>query len=308
MFQRYLAMNYDQQRSEAYFLMGEMYYELDYLDDALRVLKRCIEDYPRSRFIPWTRLLLSKVYRERKEWDDAIAMLNKNLSGEFTPNSNIFRDSEFALGNLYFHRGNYEQASMALEYAIEQHPNAPQAAEANYLISRSYIEQATASDKLAAAALLARVKAAEDERAKAARMSALEHYRMCEAELRQRQDSISLTDSEALMLRNALFGIGAESMNVKRYEDAIAAYELAAAEYQETPGALFALSQAALAYQALGDDATALSVINRAKILYEILKRANAFATESKYTPEQWQLILESFETMAKRKGQNPAL
>ncbi|MDR3111082.1 MAG: tetratricopeptide repeat protein [Planctomycetaceae bacterium] len=308
MFQRYLAMNFDQRRSEAYFLMGEMYYELDYLDDALRVLKRCIEDYPRSRYVPWSRLLLSKVYREKKEWDDAIAMLNQNLSGEFTPNSNIFRDSEFALGNLYFHRGNYEQAAMALEYATQQHPNAPQSAEANYLISRSYIELAVAADKLAAAAQLARVKAVEAERAMAARMSALEHYRQCEANLRQRQDSISLTDSEALMLRNAIFGIGAESMNVKRYEDAITAYELAAAEYQETPGALFALSQAALSYQALGDDAAALSVINRAKILYEILKKTNAFANESKFTPEQWQQILESFETMAKRRNSNPTL
>jgi TolA-binding protein len=204
MFQRYLGMNFDQRRSEAYFLMGEMYYELDYLDDALRVTKRCIEDYPRSRYVPWARLLLSKVYREKKEWNDAIAMLNQNLSGEFTPNSNIFRDSEFALGNLHFFRGNYEQATMALEYATQQHPNAPQAAEANYLISRSYIELANASEKVAAAAQLARVKAAETERAIAARMAALEHYRRCESDLRLRQDSISLTDSEALMLRNAL--------------------------------------------------------------------------------------------------------
>ncbi|HBT77222.1 MAG TPA: hypothetical protein DEB39_09940 [Planctomycetaceae bacterium] len=329
MYEAYMKVS-DRMRAEALYKIGDMYFELDFLDETIATLKKCVSEFPRSTFVPRARLILSKAYREKKEWEEGVRMLQLNLSGEYAPTSAIFRDTQYALGALHFDSGDYDQAIVDLEDAISFHPEAPQAAESHYDIARAYLGKAQLSLRSMRETPLERTKERLDADVRLARSRALDHYRQCEAILRSRQDTMNLGPSEQLMLRNAMFGIGTEAMSLQRYDEAIFAYDLAATQYQNSPDALYALVQIANAYRALageaeeragnfraaGDDAAAkaetdemrrctteaVTVVNRAKILHESLKKTDAFPPGSRLSPFEWEELLRFQERLAKRE------
>lgn len=300
----FLRLNTDapHRQARALYAIGGMLFELDHTDRAIEVLKRCIEDYPRSTLIPEVRLLLSKSYLEEKSWDDASRILELNLNGEFSPKSAVYRDSWFALGNIYYMQGDYDRAIHTLEDAVQLHPDAIQGADARYEIARAYLARAEKSERSGKESPLNRVKERFSMESLHSREKALENYRECERLLRQRQDGIDLAESDALMLRNVLFGIGAEAMNLRRFQEAIEAYNIAATEYQESPDALFALMQIAIAYRALGNDAEAFGVVGRARILFERLQKAKAFEKGQRFSPLEWSELLDFHEKMSQRR------
>lgn len=329
MYLRYLQVEPERNHVEAYYLTGEMYFELDHLDEAIQSLRHCIDEFPKSAYIPWARILLAKAYREKGEWDEATRQLRINLNGAYGPKSTIYRDSLFALGNLYYEHGQVEQAIISLEDALFSHPRSAQAAQAHYRIAQSYLYRASESETAENEATLDRDKEYYRDAVRGDREKALEHYRQCEVLLRQRRDAVEPGAAEQLMMRNVMFGIGSQAMKLGRYEEAVEGFDRAVVQYQNTPDALHAMVQITMAHRALATQAEkqaesleqrgeteaaaerrleatrqiseAVARVNRAKILYENLKAAKAFVPGTRFTPSEWEDVLRFQERMARK-------
>src|SRR5262249_37944508 len=80
---------------------GQALLALGRFDDALAVLKECIEYFPEDASSYRARWLAAKAYVEKGDAAAAEKLLRENLNGEhLTPASKEWRDSLFTLGRL----------------------------------------------------------------------------------------------------------------------------------------------------------------------------------------------------------------
>ncbi|MDR2641462.1 MAG: tetratricopeptide repeat protein [Planctomycetaceae bacterium] len=266
----YLQVNKLDRQAEALLYVGEMYINLGMIDEAISNLESAIAAYPRDALLSRIRLTLSRAYNEKREFEKAKQLLISNLiEGKYDPSSIVYSDSVYLLAKLSYERGNTNDAIVYLEDALKIHPNAPQAAEAHYFVSRSYLTRAeTTLGMMKDAAQINEVRDQIRASVAADRGLALEHIQTAERLLMQRRDTRELSESESIMLRNTMFGAGKIMMLLEQYEKAIATFNMVATRYQE-PASLDALLQIALAYRLLNkkDDATA--ALNRAEMLLQ---------------------------------------
>ncbi|MDR2345267.1 MAG: tetratricopeptide repeat protein [Planctomycetaceae bacterium] len=266
----YLRVNKVDRQPESLLYIGEMYLNLAMIDNAIANLEDAIAQYPRDALISRIKLTLSYAYIEKRETDKAKQLLISNLiAGSYDPSSLVYSDSVYLLAKLSYEQGNTADAIVYLEDALKTHPNAPQAAEAHYFVSRSYL--ARAESTLAMIKDSAQVKEVLDQIQDSVlndRILALEHIQTAERLLTRRRDTKDLSESESIMLRNTMFGAGKIMILLKQYEKAIATFNMVATRYQE-PASLDALLQIAIAYRLLKRTNDAVAALNSAEMLLQ---------------------------------------
>ncbi|MDR1485853.1 MAG: tetratricopeptide repeat protein [Planctomycetaceae bacterium] len=275
----YLRVNKVDRQAEALLYVGEMYINLGMIDDAITNLESAIVSYPRDALISRIRLTLSHAYNEKREFEKAKQLLISNLiEGSYDPSSIVYSDSVYLLAKLSYEQGNTGDAIVYLEDALKIHPNAPQAAEAHYFVSRSYLTRAeTTLGMMKDAAQINEVRNQIQNSVLNDRVSALEHIQMAERLLLQRRDTRELAESELIMLRNTMFGAGKIMMLLEQYEKAVAAFNMVATRYQE-PASLDALLQIAIAYRQLNRKDDAVAALNRAEMLLQQFEESDTIA------------------------------
>lgn len=267
LYRKFLQVNWKDNQPEALYYMGEMFIQLDALDQAVEYLERILQEFPNHQLTPRTRLALSRAYYEQKEWDKAKQLLQRNLVDQYAPSSTIYRDSIYALARLSFERGELSEAIPLLEDAIKIHPDAIQAADAHYNLSRAFLKQADNALAEQNDSMLEDARRQIQAEIRSARQKALYHMQKAEEALVKRQNAVGLTESEQLMLRNCLFGAGNIMLQLGRYSEAIPVFNIAATRYLDRPESLDALLQLALAYRGLGRDRESLPILNRAEVV-----------------------------------------
>ncbi len=284
MYRRFLRSNVGDHRPETFLYLGEMYVHLDGIDEAADVLETALLDFPAHPLIPRVRYVLSRAYYEQKQWDKAGEMLQQNLIGEFAPTSAVFRDSLYALAQLNFERGQWEEAISGYESALQLHPNAIQAAEAHYCLAQSYLQRARQMIQDAAATPLEAVRKKVEADSLREQEKALAQFQKAEELLIKRQQALGLTEAEQLMLRNTLFGAGSILMQLKMYEQAIDTLNLSATRYQDRPEAMDALLNLAVAFRHLNNREEALAMLNRAEVVLRQLVKSGTIPAENSWT------------------------
>jgi len=264
------------------------------IDKAITGLERCIAEYPNHFMAPRARLNLSRVYTEKKEWDKAQQVLQQNLIGDFSAAAAIYRDSIYALGKLYFERGDLAGCIPYFEDALKIHPNAVQAADAYYCLARAFLRRSDDALAMLDTATLESTRRKVETDAQVDRTHALKQLLKTEEILVKRQEVVGLSEAELLMLRNTFFSIGSTQMKLKQYEQAILTYNLAATRYQDRPEALDALLQIAVAYRMLDRPQDAVPILNRAKILLDNMKKAGLVPEKN-----NWEELIETQRNLA---------
>jgi tetratricopeptide (TPR) repeat protein len=282
-YKHFLRITINEHRPEVYLYLGEMYLHIDALDDAVEVLEEALQYYPHHALVPRLRMILSRAYIEKKEWEKAQGILQLNLIDEYAPSSVVYRDSMFALGKLFFERGRFAEAIPYLEDAVKNYPNAVQTADSHYYLSQAYLQQAAKLSKSAEESLLEAVRRQLLENANIERGKALIHIQKTEELLVKRQEAMDLTESEQLMLRNVLFDAGLVLMDMKRYEQAISALSIVATRYQNKPESLDALIRMTTALRLLGKFEEAAATINQAEFVLNRLEKNNIIPQESNW-------------------------
>ena len=266
-YRNFARVNLTARRPELHLRLGEMYLHLDILDDAAYILEEAIRDYPAHYLIPQIRLVLSHVYSEQKEWGKAKALLQLNLIGSEAPSSGTYRDSMFALGKISFGQGEMDTAIAYLEDAIKVHPDAVQAADANYTLALAFMRQAEKYLRELTDNPPESVRRTIESVVRTNRQRALFYFEQTEAILSDRQRAMGLTEAERLMHRNAQFKICAVYMDMERYDLAAPRLNAVATMYQDRPEALEALTKLTHCLRMLGRDAEAQATLRQAEVL-----------------------------------------
>jgi len=272
-YRKFSLANLIARRPELHLRRGEMYLHLDFLDEAAYVLEEALQDFPRHFLVPQIRLVLSHVYQEQQDWDRARALLKLNLIGDATPASGPYRDSMYALGMLSYAQGDLDAAISFLEDAIRIHPNAIQAADANYKLARAYLGQAEEHLRDLAENPPEAVRRSIESVVRTNRHRALAYLEQTEAILSVRQQAIGLTAAERLMKRNAQFMICSVLLDMGLYEQVIPRLNAAAMLYQDRPEALDALVKLAFSQRMLGREAEAQTTLRRAEVILHQLEQ-----------------------------------
>ncbi|MDR0336675.1 MAG: tetratricopeptide repeat protein [Planctomycetaceae bacterium] len=282
-YKHFLRTTINEHRPEVYLNLGEMYLHIDVLDEVVDLLEDALRYYPQHALVPRIRIMLSRAYIEKKEWEKAQEILQQNLIDEYAPSSAIYRDSMFALGKLFFERGRFSEAVPYLEDAVRNYPNAIQTADSHYYLSRAYLHQASEFSRSAEESVLEAVRQQLLANADLEREKALVHIHKAEELLVKRQEVMDLTESEQLMLRNILFETGSVLMELKRYEQAISALSIVATRYQNRPESLDALIRMTLALRQIGKPEEASTTLNQAEFILNRLEKNGTIPPDSNW-------------------------
>ena len=277
-YRKFARANMRARRPEVHLRLGEMYLNLNVLDEAAYVLEEAIRDFPAHYMIPQVRLVLSHVYSEQREWDKAVALLQLNLIGDAPPTSGTYRDSMFALGQISFLRGDLDAAIPYLEDAIKIHPDAIQAADANYTLAKVHLEQAEKSLNELAENPPEAVRRAIESIVQTNRNRTLFYLDQTEAILADRQQAMGLIEAEKLMLRNVQFLTCRVLMDMEKYDLAIPRLNAMATMYQDRSEALEALVKLAFCQQMTGKGTEAQRTLRRADVILSQLEKTGTVA------------------------------
>ena len=272
-YKKYIRANLTGHRPEVHLRLGEMYLNLDFPEEAAHVLEEALHDYPTHNLVPQIRLVLSHVYCQRKEWDKAKALLRLNLISDATPASAPYRDSIYELGRISFEQGDLMSAIPYLEDAIKIHPEAIQAAEANYSLAQAYLNRG--DDQLGELVQNPpeSLRQSIQSIAQTDRQRALFYLEQTERLLTDRQRALGLTEAERLMLRNVHFMTCSTLIKMEKYEQVIPRLGTIATMYQDRSEALDALLSMAYAQRMVGKDTEAQTTLRQAEVILKQLEK-----------------------------------
>ena len=291
----YLKSQSQQRHPRALVNLGEALLALGRIDEALVAFNECIEFHPRHPASFRARLAASLAHHEKGDLDQAETLLEENLNGDFlTPDSNEWRDSLFALGQMMHLAGRHEEAAAQLEEAVARYPDSPQTIEAQYLIADSYRRLAKTVEEKLDEDLIEAARLAHSKKVSEFLLAALDRYRQAREALTERQKATELTSTEKSLLRNCDFAIGSILFDLKQYEEAVKAYGSVTSRYQNAPEVLEAYVQIARAYRLLNQPDDARRALQQARVVLDRMETPAEFELTTIYTADEWPNVLDS--------------
>lgn len=289
-------------------------------DTAIEALTTCIIEYPRDPLRYDARHLSALAYAEKGDFDSASRLLQDNLQdGELTPQSPAWRDSLLTLGELLYERGyrNHliaeqsareermrllrenqpilEEAIRRLDEAVERYWPIPRAEAAAYMSARASVMSSK----------WPRLRSQSDEILEAARRTlrrqadrklqiALDGFDRLHRHLIDREEEHRLRKTEQSILRNSLLAQADVLRDLRRLEDAAAAYRTVELRYMNEPPALEAMLGRASCARELGDNDQAERLIRKASVILQRIPREmdEQFAETTRYDRSGWEQLL----------------
>ncbi len=307
----------DPNRIEAIYKLAQSHQADSQFDQAIDLYQRLIDGMPKSReaysaLVPLARCLLAKgpKFVDRAEH----VLLSVVTDHEaIKPESREYHDALVELGQLYYHRGeegDFEKAIARLSEVVQRYGSAAgpgEVPELQFQLGDAYRKSVDQIEKKLAGSLPPSQRAAlVTERAK--RLDdAKQSFEAVIADL-EKQDARSLTDLQALYLRNSYFYRADCAYDLRQFEGPLGSIELynrALQHYEKHPSALIALMQIVNSYSELGQWDKARATNERAK---EVLKRIPDDVFNDPNLPmnrQHWQRWLDWSSQLA--SGESPA-
>lgn len=320
----YLQFEERPKRPRGLLALGQNYLNAGRWDEVIQPLERCLLEYPDHPTAYSVRLVMARALTEKQELDGATEALMKNLyDGNLRPDSQLWRDSLFELGNVIYRRGDqlllegtltsaddwtkrleklksshddFLAATSRLSEAVSRFEKDARSLEARYALGRAYRSAATfpkqmldsgqvTIDAVRRKLLLERRQLLE---------SSLASYRDLRAALGTAQDSSKANEGGQALLRNCFFGEADVLYDLEQYEEAIAAYRNVGNRFMNEPEALEALVQIAECFRALGQEDQARRSLNQAEqMLSRIPPESDArFTAVTRADRAKWQQLL----------------
>jgi len=265
--------------------LGECLLAMGRIDESLLVLQECIEFHRKDAASYSARLLAAYAYLEKGLPDKAEEMLLANLSGELAPTSVEWRDSLFALGEMYYQMGRDQDAIPRLEESIRRYPQDPRSVKSQYYLAEihsriawnrmisSYNRQDTPQNSATVRGALLR---------------SLEYYRQVQNTLDSQWGIEEPTEETRKILRNTYFGIGFACYHLGQFNDALAAYTTVTNRFQADPEVLDAYIKIARCRQAMGQPGDVRIALEQARIVLGRLPNETRFDQTTPFTRTEW--------------------
>ncbi|MGV3484041.1 MAG: hypothetical protein ACO1RT_06470 [Planctomycetaceae bacterium] len=322
----YLRYEDRRRQPRALLALGKARLAIGETEPALIPLETCIAEFPRDPLRYDARLYAAFAHAEAQRFTEAKALLDANLTdGGLTPESEIWRESLFTLGELLFRQGHEahllwdlappppdpaHQASMAnlrekqplldeailrLREAATRYWPDPRAKYAAYLQARAHkmaavwpLLQADSADTLDAAKRQLRQQADQHLTAALAGFVALRQ------DMATGEEEQPLSETQRAMLRNCYVAEADTLFDLKRYEEASDAFRAVSLRYMNEPPALEAmLGQSRCLHQLKRDREARLVIRQAAVVLSRIPPDADdEFLKTSRYDRKRWEELL----------------
>jgi tetratricopeptide (TPR) repeat protein len=299
-------------------------------DEALDMLGRCRQEYPKHPATYQGRLLSSLALMEKGKLPEAQELLVENLYGfSLAPQSAEWRDSLFTLGTmLYRHaldlesksrlsgvdrldaesrraglalleqsQAAFEDAIRTMTEAVERYPTAPQAIEARYLIAEAHRHSAKLPRKRLASVTIETSKATLTRQMEDQLQAAIDGYSSLITRLADQQDAHHLP-TEAGILRNCYFSRADALFDLRKYEEAIVAYSAATNRYQHEPESLEAYVQIASCLRRLGRVSEARGTLEQARVVLQRIQPDADFRQTTRLARQDWVYLLDWLRTL----------
>ncbi len=285
-------------RPRGFLALGHNYVNAGQWQKAIEPLERCRIEHPTHPISFEARLLAAKAMYELDRLDDAVELLEENLSGSATalrPASNIWRDSLFQLAHTRFRQGEELLLEMRLNPTtnadedkqqrlqashdrfldvvdrlggfITRYPQDPRHCDAMYMIAKSHRLAAETPQQLIVSSPLmietSRRKYLQQRRQLLEQ--ALSEFRDLQQTIMREQESLTLSEETTALLRNGYFGEADTLYELGRWDEAIAAYQNVASRFLNKPESLEALLQMSQCYHKLGQEDVAQRVLAQAE-------------------------------------------
>jgi tetratricopeptide (TPR) repeat protein len=289
----YLRFEPELRNAEALLRLGQAQLAIGHVADSILALEECIEFHPLNSSSFQARIDCAKAYWQQGDTKRAEQLLRDNLSGSsLKPNSREWKDSLFELGMLLHETGQYEQAIIALEEAIERYEHDPQRLAAQYVLGESYRRWAqdlmSRSEQAHTSAERDKNKQSASERLAAA----LKHFEEVQVSITLKTHDLHSDPLLGTTLRNCYMLEGTVLFDLGRFKDAIEAFSNVASLYPDNPFVLETFVQIANCWRRLGQDVKARGAIQQAQIVLQGLPASADFASTTALNREEWGMLL----------------
>jgi tetratricopeptide (TPR) repeat protein len=273
--------------------LGECELSLGNTQRALQSFHECIQQHPRDVAIYRARLLASRAAVAVGDMKQAETLLQDNLNGELlAPASKEWRDSLFALAELFHTVARDRDAIPRLQEALQRYPNAPQATVARYLLADSSRRLAMDLRASLAKEISSTVRGQRSNESNRLLHQALDTYVSLQDSL-SRRDTETLNPQEMAILRNCRFAAGDTYFALERYPEALRTYQSAANHYATAPEALDAYLQIANVYRRMDRPAEARTSLEQARLALRRIPPGARFEQTTNYNRRQWGELLD---------------
>lgn len=294
----YLASETERLNAQALLRLGQVNLALSQVDEGIEAFLECIELYDRDNATYQARIECAKAYWQNGNPQEAERLLRVNLSGSLLePKSPEWKDSLFALGQLQFEQGRYDEAIGTLDEAVARYPEDRQTLEARYVIgeaNRRWAEEPRS--KLETARTASEHEKFETE-FRQRLTEALKQFQLVQSSITLRIDNVPGDSPYAALRRNCFMLEGACLFDLGRYQDAIEAYQNVSALYPNEPFVLETFVQISNCWQRLDRPENAEGAIRQAQITLGQLPNAADFASTTAFSRDEWQVLLNNMQS-----------
>jgi tetratricopeptide (TPR) repeat protein len=293
----YLRHEERTKRPRGFLALGKNYINAAQWRQAIDPFERCRLEHPTHPISFEARLLAAKAHFELDQLDQAIELLNENLSGSATslrPTSDIWKDSLYQLALTIFRQadelllelrltpnikisereqklqaslGKFLEVIDLLRGYVTRYPNDAHHLDAIYLIAKSHRLAAETPHQMAiydtAIVETARRKLMQQRRLLLEQ--ALDEFRNLRLTITQRQESLMLPEQTNALIRNSYFGEADTLYDLGLWEEAVTAYQNVASRFLNKPESLEALLLMSQCHRKLGQEEIAKRILAQAE-------------------------------------------
>ena len=276
---------------------GELLLDLDRVKEADELFRRVSREFPNDPAVFDARLRLGDCAIELGHLDEAEkAWRNVLESSELTPDAQQWRLALFSLGRVLCHQADqiaagaprtndaaaeaaarpsplaeawpkWDESARQLDEYVRRFPDSAESVEARYLLARAL--------QRSAGQYLTQLGQAETENARQELQRAMDgrleqanqHLQQLRTELLESSEVAPLGDFHARILASASFEVGHTFYALKKYEQAIVAYNGAINRFPVDPAVFLACLQLAECYERTGRPFDARSMVQQARII-----------------------------------------
>lgn len=313
---------------------GELLLDLDRAGEAREHFSRVSRDFPNDPAVFIARLRLGDCAVELGKLDEAEkAWRNVLESPELTPDAEQWRLALFSLGRVLCHQADqiaasapragdaaaaetaapksalsdawpkWDESALKLDEYVRRFPTSAESVEARYLLARGL--------QRSAGQYLTQLGQAETENARQELQSAMDgrlehanrHLQQLRTELLENSEAAPLGDFHARILASASFEVGHTFFALKKYEQAIVAYNGAINRFPVDPAVFLACLQLAECYERTGRPFDARSMVQQARIILSS-SEDSAFATDkTSLNRDEWSQWIDWAGQVRKNAG-----
>jgi tetratricopeptide (TPR) repeat protein len=320
----YLEYEERPKRPRGLLALGQNYLNAGRWDEVIPPLQRCLFQYPDHPLAYNVRLVMARALTEKQQLEEATEVLMKNLyDGNLRPDSQLWRDSLFELGNVIYRRGDqlflegqltdkdaweerlaklessnkdFIAAAERLSEAIARFDKDKRSLDARYALGRAFRSAAMFPKQMldSGQVTIDAVRRRLVQERRQLLESSLAAYRDLREAFGEAQEVSHIPETAQALLRNCFFGEADVLFELERYEEAIDAYRNVGNRFMNEPEALEALVQIADCYRALGQHDQARRTLTQAEqLLSRIPPESEArFASITRADRAKWQQLL----------------